>query len=274
MKKLYDAVAASSPLCVGIDPQWDLIPETLDGKYKLKERLSKNAAAYVYSIFCSEALNLLAPYVKVVKFQSAYFEAVGPQGLYTLQSLIREAKKLGYYVILDAKRSDISTTATAYAQAAFDIYEADALTVIPFMGKESVNAFVDYARNKGNDIFLLTKPTETSFYADPYLTLDMAFNLGKDDESGYKDIGGVVSGLFQHNNFRKHFPSIFFLVPGLGFQGGKIVDQLSLFRDGNGVILNYSRSILYYGDGIWEERIINNVKSIINEINKIILVNI
>jgi orotidine-5'-phosphate decarboxylase len=107
-------------------------------------------------------------------------------------------------------------------------------------------------------------------FASPFAALDMAKELGEIDESGYTNIGAVISGLFPHNAFREYAPNIFFLIPGLGVQGGQPQDQLTAFKDHNGAILSYSRAVLYpSGDGIWEDKIINTVKSIINEIKEL-----
>lgn len=267
MQKLYEKVIESSPLCLGIDPHWDLIPETLDGKYRLKERYGEHAKAYVYSIFCEELLKLLAPYIKIAKFQSAHFEACGPQGMYVLQSSMRLAKSLGYYVILDAKRGDISATAYSYAEAAFKAYDADALTVNPYMGQASIAHFAQYATGNNRDIFVVTNPTEEGVFSKPKEVLEYVKTLGERnlDKYGYGNVGAVMSGLFPNNldNYRAMAPSVFFLIPGMGTQGGQIPDTVPAFKDGNGAILNYSRSLIYPHGGIWQDKIVEAAKELL-----------
>jgi len=243
MNKLFELVRDSSPLCVGLDPDID--------KMQIDYDFDSQDITYIYDRFCSNILKSLKSVVKIVKFQSAYFEAV-PNGLTTLKHLISDAKTLGYYTILDAKRSDISTTALAYAKAAFDIYDVDAMTILPFMGEKSIRTFVDYARSKDRQIFVVLYPTETSIYAGLSLTVINSIQRMGDENinNGYGDVGVVISGL--NPNFielhRKIAPRVFFLIPGLGKQGGKIEDQVVAFNNKNGAILNYSRNIIYADD--------------------------
>jgi len=230
-----------------------------------KELYSNQDIPYVYDRFCLNLLKSLQSTLKVAKFQSAYFEALGPQGLTSLRHIISDAKKLGYYTILDAKRSDISTTAEAYAKAAFDIYDVDALTILPFMGEKSIRTFIEYARKKGRQIFVVVYPTETSVYSGGAVnTLDLIQRVGDENiNNGYGDIGAVVSGIMPNylNVHRQVAPRVFFLIPGMGTQGGKVEDQLPAFKQGNGAILNYSRSLIYAKDPLITARFI------LNEIN-------
>ncbi len=257
MKQLFTIVRDCGPLCVGLDPNIDRMPD--------KELYDEQDIPYVYDSFCSDILRKLRDKVQIVKFQSAYFEAAGPEGLRTLRHLISDAKKWGYYTILDAKRNDISTTAEAYAKAAFDVYGADALTITPFMGEKSIRTFVDYARKRNRQIFVVVYPTETSVYSGGAVaTLDLIQRIGDENlNNGYGDVGAVVSGIMPNyiDVHRAAAPRVFFLVPGMGTQGGKIEDQLPAFNEGNGVILNYSRSLIYSDDPLFTaEYIIHDLR--------------
>ncbi|MGI0023404.1 MAG: orotidine-5'-phosphate decarboxylase [Nitrososphaeraceae archaeon] len=257
MKRLFEIVGDFGPLCLGLDPNINRMPD--------KDLYDDQDVPYVYDRFCTNLLKSLRSIIKIVKFQSAYFEAAGPQGLISLRHVISDAKKLGYYTILDAKRSDISTTAEAYAKAAFDIYDADALTILPFMGEKSIRTFVDYARKKDRQIFVVVYPTETSVYSGGAVNaLDLIQRIGDENlNNGYGDIGAVVSGIMPNyvDVHRRVAPRVFFLIPGMGVQGGKIEDQSAAFNEGNGAILNYSRSLIYAEDPLM------TAKYILNEIN-------
>jgi orotidine-5'-phosphate decarboxylase len=103
-------------VCVGLDPRWDSLPLAVRQRHGSKS-LAEVAAAF--EEFCSRVLDIVAPLVPVVKPQSAFFEASGPDGLAVLQRLLRKARNLGLITILDAKRNDIASTGAAYADAAF-----------------------------------------------------------------------------------------------------------------------------------------------------------
>src|SRR5215470_17436008 len=89
--------AKATPLCVGLDPRWESLPVSI------RQRHAGNIPTS-YEEFCCRVLDIVAPFVPVVKPQSAFFEAAGPAGLTALQQVIRKAKRLGLLTILDAKR--------------------------------------------------------------------------------------------------------------------------------------------------------------------------
>src|SRR5262249_27947703 len=108
--------AKGNALCVGLDPRWDSLP------MELRERYADGTLEGVgraYEEFGARIIEVVAPLVAVSKPQSASFEACGPAGLAVLQRLVRRARDRGLVIILDAKRNDIASTATAYADAAF-----------------------------------------------------------------------------------------------------------------------------------------------------------
>src|SRR6266404_1043967 len=108
--------AKGNALCVGLDPRWELLPTALRERYPGG---SLEAVARAYEEFASRIVDIVAPLVPVLKPQSAFYEACGPAGLTTLQRILRRARERGLLTILDGKRNDIASTATAYADAAF-----------------------------------------------------------------------------------------------------------------------------------------------------------
>src|SRR5437660_78319 len=106
-----------TPLCVGLDPRWESLPDEIR---KRSNNDSLFSIAEAFEEFCLRVLDIVAPLVPVVKPQSAFFEMCGPAGMAALQHVITRARELGLIALLDSKRGDIASTATAYAEAALD----------------------------------------------------------------------------------------------------------------------------------------------------------
>lgn len=256
-----------NPLCVGLDPRWESLPLELRDRHG-QESLEQIAAAY--EEFCSRVLDLVAPLVAVVKPQSAFFEACGPAGLAVLQRLLHKARGLGLLTILDSKRNDIASTATAYADAAFGgvviagqtypVWQADALTINPYLGRDAVDPFIQSARKSQGGLFILVRTSNpgAGLFQDLlsgdrplYQQVGAAVaewnhaNLGR---CGLGDVGAVVGATYPKEMamLRQLLPEVIFLVPGFGAQGGGLADVAPAFRsDGTGAIINSSRGILF-----------------------------
>lgn len=273
-------------VCVGLDPRWEALP--LD----LRQRRSDSSLAAIataYEEFCSIVLDIVAPLVPVVKPQIAFFEACGPDGMAALQRLLRKARDLNLMTILDGKRNDIASTASAYADAAFGgtrlagrtfpVWEADALTINPYLGRDAVEPFLESARRTAAGLFVLVRtsnPGAGQFQDLPVFPLTQPSppqggegkgeggtprplyqhvgeavaawareNLGA---CGFGDVGAVVGATYPAELalLRKMLAEVVFLVPGFGAQGGKADDVAAAFRaDGLGAIVNSSRGILF-----------------------------
>src|SRR6059058_2791766 len=135
MEHFADRLAAAcrakgNAVSVGLDPRWESLPRAI------RDRHRELAAAC--EEFCGRVLDIVAPLVPVVKPQAAFFEACGPAGFAALQRLQRKARGLGLLTILDGKRNDIASTAAAYAEAAFQVWQADAITINPYLGRDTV----------------------------------------------------------------------------------------------------------------------------------------
>jgi orotidine-5'-phosphate decarboxylase len=259
--------AKGTALCVGLDPRWESLPVALRERHGGG---SLESAAAAFEEFCSDVLEIVAPLVAVVKPQSAFFEMCGPAGMAVLQRLLQRARKLGVLTILDGKRNDIASTATAYADAAFDgielagrrhpVWDADALTVNPYLGRDAVEPFLQSARRSGRGVFVLVRTSNPGAGLFQDLVSDgkpvychvaeavekwSRENLGA---CGFGDVGAVVGATYPAElaGLRQLMPSTLFLVPGYGAQGGSAADTASAFRDdGLGAVINSSRGVLF-----------------------------
>src|SRR3954468_16291042 len=142
--------------CVGLDPRAKNLPSGMLGK-----KQSVSAIAQAYARFCTGVCDVVAPLVPIVKVQAAFFEELGPAGLEAMGQVIDYAQSRGLLVIVDAKRNDIGSTAEAYARGYLgrgaSAWHADALTVSPYLGDDSLLPFVNVAHERGAGIFVLVK---------------------------------------------------------------------------------------------------------------------
>jgi orotidine-5'-phosphate decarboxylase len=279
--RLADAVRTrGNAVCVGLDPRWEALPKEIRARHG---DVSLGSIADAFEEFCNRVLDVVAPLVPVVKPQSAFFEACGPAGLAALQRLLRKARGQGLLTILDSKRNDIASTATAYADAAFGgtlvagrvhpVWEADALTVNPYLGRDAVEPFLQSARRSQAGVFVLVRTSNPGAgqFQDlecggrplyQHVGLAVAAwareNLGK---CGLGDVGAVVGATYPAElaALRQLLPEVVFLVPGFGAQGGTAADTTAAFRpDGLGAIVNSSRGILFPfapDEPSWEARV-------------------
>jgi orotidine-5'-phosphate decarboxylase len=269
--RLADAVRAKgNAVCVGLDPRWESLPDEFRSRHG---NSSPAAVAATFEAFCDCVLDIVAPLVPVVKLQAAFFEACGPEGMAAMRFLLRKARGLGLLTILDGKRNDIASTATAYADAAFRVWEADALTVNPYLGRDAVEPFIHSARKIGGGVFVLVRTSNPGAGQFQDLVCDgrplyqhvgtavaawARENLGK---CGFGDVGAVVGATYPAElaELRRLLPEVLFLVPGFGAQGGTAADIAPAFRaDGLGAVVNSSRGILFPfkpDNADWERKI-------------------
>ena len=250
-----------APVCVGIDPRPDMLPDEFRGG-------DDAGQLDAVSGWCAEILAIVAPHVPAVKPQIAYFEAwPGPRpfaGLEVYATTVRRARELGLLVVGDAKRNDIGSTAEAYAAAHLTGPAAvDALTVNGYLGADGVQPFVDVARDTGRGLFVLARTSNPSAaaiqdFADAsgkkfyeHMAEQIAA-IGSADEligsSGYSCVGAVVGATYpaEARRLREIMPQQIFLVPGYGAQGATAADCAAAFKpDGTGAIVNASRSVIY-----------------------------
>lgn len=271
MDKLIRAIIAKkNPTVVGLDPKLDFIPAEMLEQARQGARDTFAAAGEALWLFNKAIIDCTYDLVPAVKPQSAYYEMYGIAGLKALSRTIDYAREKGLYVILDAKRGDIGTTAEAYSAAYLGetpvfgenltARRADCLTVNPYLGIDGVKPFIDDCKKFDNDIFVLVKTSNKSSGDFQDLTLANGKPLyeevgakvaewGADSigECGYSRVGAVVGATYpqQLEILRKALPHTFFLIPGYGAQGGKGSDLAVGFgKNGLGAIVNSSRGIM------------------------------
>jgi len=264
--RLADAARAKrNAVCVGLDPRWDALPRELRQRHDTGT-LAGVAAAF--EEFCLRVLDLVGPLVPVVKPQSAFFEACGPAGMVALQRVLRRARQAGLITLLDSKRNDIASTAEAYADAAFagtmleglrrPVWDADALTINPYLGRDAVEPFLASARASGRGVFVLVRTSNPGAGQFQDLECDgrplyqhVAASVGAWTRAhlgrcGFGDVGAVVGATHPSELavVRQLLPEAIFLIPGYGAQGGTAADCAAAFRaDGLGAVINSSRGI-------------------------------
>ncbi|MDR2135367.1 MAG: orotidine-5'-phosphate decarboxylase [Treponema sp.] len=265
MDKLYEAVADRGPVCVGLDTAAEYVPPLERGS-----AASDAAAVLAYNKALIDATIDAAACYKV---QIAYYEAMGLAGLGVYAETLRCIRDRGALVIADIKRGDIADTARRYAQAHFQgDFEADFVTLSPYMGMDSVEPWVSCAEESGKGAFVLMrtsnggmrdfeylelKPPPGTDNAAPFRLYDAvgaklsALAEARPGRHGYGAFGAVVgadpkSGAEREEAaaIRSRYANLFFLIPGYGAQGGAAEDAALLLRDGNGGVVNASRSIL------------------------------
>lgn len=220
-----------SLLCVGLDPRLDGI-----------------AAADVFPLN-RKVIDATCGAACLYKPNSAFYEARGAEGMEALKSTIDYIHEKGLPVLLDAKRGDISSTAEAYAKAVFDVLEADAVTLSPLLGSDSVEPFARYAER---GLFLLCHTSnpgardlqELDAGGAPFYERIASIAQGW---NGRGNVGLVIGATFPDvlARVRAIAPDMWFLLPGVGSQGGDLEASVSAGLDarGSGVIVNVSRAV-------------------------------
>jgi orotidine-5'-phosphate decarboxylase len=252
MDTLFDAVALRGPVCVGLDTALDYIPQKA-----LRQAGSPSAALLAFNKAIIEATSSACACYKV---QIAYYEEHGIEGLRAYAETLRHIRKLGLPVIADIKRGDIADTAARYAKAHLDgEFEADFVTLSPYMGMDSLDPWLEYVGKKGKGLFVLMRTSNKGMRDFEYRELAgggrlydavgdkiQALATQYRGARGYGAVGAVVGCTEREEAaaIRASRPEVFFLIPGYGAQGGAAADAALLLRDGNGGIVNASRSIL------------------------------
>jgi orotidine-5'-phosphate decarboxylase len=246
---------------VGLDPRTEQLPAALQPQ----DPRDLPSVADAYRRFCCGVIDVVHTRVPVVKPQAAFFEQLGPAGMLALADVMDYAVSKNLLVVLDGKRNDIGTTAEAYASAYLgrkpaSAWGADALTVSPYLGDDSLEPFVKIGRLHGAGIFVLVKTSNPGGKMLQDLISEgrplyrrVAEHVEQLSQhtrgaGGYGDVGAVVGATYpaQLAELRSVMPSTWFLVPGFGAQGGSAKDCAAAFdAQGLGAVVNNSRGIIF-----------------------------
>jgi orotidine-5'-phosphate decarboxylase len=234
----------SSLLCVGLDPDPAKIPADIR---------RDSAPLFAFNRHIVDATHDLAA---AYKPQIAFYSALGAEGeLKSSIEYIRERAPQAL-IILDAKRNDIGNTAQAYAVEAFERYGADAVTVNPYMGEDSVRPFLARADRGAILLCRTSNPGARDFQdliSDGLPLYRWVASRAANQWNGHRNLMLVVGATYPEEMaaLRAAHPQIVFLVPGIGAQGGDLGATLAAGLDsqGTGLLINSSRGIIYAGDG-------------------------
>ena len=274
--KLSERINERSIVCVGLDTSTDYVPENMKKGKKVSESLFD---------FNKEIIDNTKDLVACFKVQIAYYEAHGIEGLIAYKNTLKYLKDNDLISIADVKRGDIANTAKKYAKAHFEgDFEADFITVNPFMGYDTLEHYLPYLESKEKGIFVLmrtsnpgSKDIQYKDYKGQPLYYEIGDNLNKIakeyiGQCNLSSLGFVVGGTQTENanKIRERYENIMFLIPGYGAQGAKPEDirvYLDNFKKGivnssRGIILNYRK----FDDG--EENIGKYARKAVEDMRK------
>jgi orotidine-5'-phosphate decarboxylase len=252
MDRLYESVAQKGPVCVGLDTDFSYLPPDA-----VDNTLSRGENVFRFNRQIVEATRAVAGCYKV---QIAYYEALGLDGLLAYKSTLEYLRREHLPVIADIKRGDIAKTAELYAKAHLDgEFEADMVTLAPYMGLDSITPYLPYVEKKGKGLFVLCRTSNPGAKDFEYAKLEdgrcvydlvgdklSELGCGYMGEKGYSAIGMVIGGTHteEATAIRARYKNSFFLIPGYGAQGGKAEDIAQYLTQGNGGVVNSSRAVL------------------------------
>lgn len=248
--RLYDRVESHGHVCLGLDTDMAYLPEDLAA-------LPPAEALFAFN---QRIIDATYDVVAVYKVQIAYYEALGLEGLKAYAKTLAYLREKKAITIADVKRGDIAKTAEMYAQAHFTgDFEADFITINPFMGMDTVKPFLPYIENGEKGLFALVATSNPGASDIEGLQTESGLSVSEETgtmlrhiadqyrgESGYSPIGAVVgcTNQAQTQRIRQRLEGMFFLIPGYGAQGGTAEDMKDYLTNGNGGVVNSSRGIL------------------------------
>lgn len=247
---------------VGLDPRLDALPRDLAPSAAPAERILE---------FHRQVLPVLARHVVCVKPNIAFFECHGADGYRAYEQTCALAKTHGLLLIGDIKRGDIGSTAEAYAEGHFRL--TDAVTLHPYLGRDSVEPFLRHCRTGAKAVFVLVRTSNPGAKDFQDLTVKGAplcdavaravteWSQGFPEVAGYGPVGAVIGATWPQElaRLRTLLPHAWLLLPGVGAQGAKVDDLAAAFdQRGLGALINQSRGVMQVfqpGDPQWLSRI-------------------
>ena len=286
--------ALGHPLCVGLDPHLDLIPPIFrQGDMRPGDPATVEAVERMGMAF----LDRVAGRAAVLKPQIAFFEQLGAAGMASLERIVAAARERELIVLLDAKRGDIGSTADGYARAYLEpdsACEVDAITLSPYLGRDSLEPFVSRARTFGRGLFVLAKTSNPG--SGDLQDLELKDGLVHEavtrrlaelgdrlvgPSTGWSALGLVVGATSpeQAEHLRDLAPRSLFLIPGYGRQGADAAAAVRSFVRGprglEGGLVNSSRAISFpdaaqgaTDAGTWERAVDAAVDQAISELGE------
>ena len=259
-----------APVVVGLDPTLAIIPQSIQKKYYDHVGESMEAAGEAILAFNKKLVDAVYDLIPAVKPQIAMYEAFGIPGLVAYKHTVDYCHDKGLLVIGDAKRGDIGSTSTAYANAhigkvevgskSYHVFDEDFVTVNPYLGSDGVRPFIDVCNEEDRGIFILVKTSNPSSgeFQDQLvgednrplyeLVAEKVAEWGEESMDGdYSNVGAVVGATYPEmaEVIRDLIPKACILVPGYGAQGASGKDLRAFFnKDGRGAIVNSSRGII------------------------------
>ena len=250
--KLYKRVEKLGHVCLGLDTDLSYIPEEI-----IKESSSNREAIVKFNKGIIDAtLDVVSTY----KVQIAYYEALGIEGLMAYKETLEYLREKDAIIIADIKRGDIAKTAEMYAKAHFTgDFEADFITLNPYMGMDTIEPFMEYLEKYDKGIFTLVRTSNPGAKDVEYIETAkgekvyeevgaMVQELGKrvTGACGYSSLGAVMgcTHVDEAVKMREALGNTFFLIPGYGAQGGTAKEVALYLKNGNGGVVNSSRGML------------------------------
>ena len=257
-----------APICVGLDPMLNYIPEHILKKSYSEFGETLEGAADAIWQFNKEIVDHTYDLIPSVKPQIAMYEQFGIEGLKSYQKTVDYCQEKGLLVIGDAKRGDIGSTSAAYATGhlgkvqvggkTYSGFHTDFLTVTPYLGTDGVKPCVDVCNSDDKGLFVLVKTSNPSSgeFQDRLIDGRPLYELVAEKvvewgdtcmDGDYSNVGAVVGATYPEMSkvLRKLMPRTYFLVPGYGAQGGTAADLAHCFNeDGLGAVVNSSRGII------------------------------
>lgn len=256
-KQLYEQIVAKkSMLCVGLDVDFDKMPEHVkalasSGEAAVGGQLFKGKSRAIVE-FNKAIIDATAPYCVAYKPNLAFYECYGADGLRAMEatvSYIRE-RYPEMFLIADAKRGDIGNTAKMYAKAFFEEMDFDAVTVAPYMGADSVEPFLGY-KDKWAIVLALTSNASAVQFQTAVkdgkplyrAVMEEMMEISSPDNMMFV-VGATKADKLEE--LRSFCPDNFFLVPGVGAQGGSAEEVMAHGANAlGGLLINSSRGILF-----------------------------